>query len=125
MKLSIITEDNLLLIESYRQLLEKISTEKNIPIPKLKELIQQADPIETGSKEYSQFILKLFSRNNIRLPEDSYRVREAIKTFNRIKASLPPEQRVINKFKTLHDLESACEGVENISKTKGELKWNE
>jgi len=107
MKLTLITENN--------QILQQTAEKLKIHIDKLNKLITDADP--TGRK-YKLFILKLLNKNNIRLPEDNYRVKETLNNFRKYQRNL--EFKDILKYDSLHDLEAALEPyIGSVSKKQG------
>lgn len=76
--------------------------------------------VKSVSNDNWKFVLKLWYIDNIKLPEDGSRVRTAIEKFKKFKNQL--ENKDINRYKRLSDLEDALdkdEGITNsISSTK-------
>jgi len=107
MKLTLIIENN--------QILQQTAEKLNISIDQLNKLVVDADP--TGRK-YKNFILKLLNKDNIRLPEDNYRVKETLENFIKYQRNL--EFKDILKYNSLHELETALEPyIGSISKRQG------
>jgi len=107
MKLALIIENN--------QILQQTAAKYNISINELNKLVTDADP--TGRK-YKLFILKLLNKGNIRLPEDSYRVKETLTNFQKYQRNL--DIKDILKYDSLHVLETALEPyLDSVSKRQG------
>jgi len=107
MKLSLIIENN--------QILQQTAEKLGLELDYLNKLVTDADP--TGRK-YRLFILKLLNKNNIRLPEDNYRVKEALNNFIKYQRNLVIKD--ILKYDSLHGLETALEPfLGSISKRQG------
>ena len=107
MKLAIITEA----IQGLQTASEKL----DIPIEQLDQLLTDADP--TGRK-YKSYILKLLLKQNIRLPEDNYRIRKTLENFDKYQRNL--EVKDILKYNSLHELETALEPyLDSVSKRQG------
>jgi len=107
MKLTLITENN--------QILQQTAEKLNISIDELNKLLTDADP--TGRK-YKLFILKLLNKNDIRLPEDNYRIKETLNNFQKYQRNLAIKD--ILKYNSLHELETVLEPVVgSISKRQG------
>jgi len=107
MKLTLITENN--------QILQQTAEKLNISIDELNKLLTDADP--TGRK-YKNYVLKLLLKQNIKLPEDTYRTREALENFIKYQRNL--EVKDILKYNSLHELETTLEPyIGSVSKRQG------
>jgi hypothetical protein len=70
----------------------------------------RADPTEY--KIYVGWILKQMKFKNIRLPEDNPRIRELLMELDEAKRVRPPGIELdINKYRTIHDLSEAMDGM--------------
>ena len=80
--------------------------------------ISRFDPDK--AKKYTQWLVELILKRDIRF-EDLPNVQEVLAKFNQIKARMPQEQRDIQRFKTMADLESALAPF-GLQKSNKEVK---
>ena len=93
--------------------LKIISTELDIPEEKLVASINEIDP----SNKYAEWVLRQIKYKNVRVPEDNYRVKEVISQFKQYQSRL--QQKDLNQYKTIHDVENAIEQFVGTGSKRG------
>jgi hypothetical protein len=102
------------LLETVEDLINTISTRDHISPDEIREIINKY----SVNPKYSQFVIRQWAKNNIRLPEDGPRIKETLTNFHNVKSRLPNKDLL--SYKTLNDLENAIEPlIGSTSKRKG------
>lgn len=90
--------------------LVKAELKLGVPRTHIIRFVNESDP--TINKKYDTWILKQWMFLNVRLPEDSDRVREVLNHFiEQSRKQNSPIESNIFKYRTIHDLERALEEV--------------
>ena len=76
---------------------------------------------ENGGK-YWKWVLNQWYLNKIRLPEDGHRVKETLENFHKSKNRL--QEKDINKYKSLSDIEQVVEPLLGIASSNKTVKIN-
>lgn len=90
-----------LLLETVKDLISKISSDNNISDDMVLQIVNKYSP----NTKFNQFIIRQWAKHNIRLPEDGYRVKEALENFITVRGKL--QNKDLLSYKKLSDLEEA------------------
>jgi hypothetical protein len=104
------------LLETVEDLINTISTKNHISPDEIRNIINNY----SVSPKYSQFVIRQWAKNNIRLPEDGPRIKETLTNFHSVKPRLPNKDLL--SYKTINDLENAIDPlIGSVSKREGGL----
>lgn len=99
--------------------IQKVSKQIDMPEEELVQNLVNIDP----SGKYTQWVLKQIRFKNVRIPEDNYRINQVLQNFTNVKQRL--ENKDINAYKRIHDLESALRPILGTgSKREGAFQVN-
>ena len=106
--------------ENINDLIMKISISTDKTPEEVRSIILSYNP---PNGKYADFIAKLWNNNNIRLPEDGTRLKQALTNFKKYQSRL--QVKDINQYKSLHQLETVLEPFHGTtSKRSGGLGFN-
>lgn len=76
--------------------------------------LEITDNCKSISHKYWKWILKLWYYNKIILPEDKHRIRTALDNFQQVYHQLPPDQKSIDRYNTITELENLVKPILGI-----------
>lgn len=84
------------------------------------DMVHEADPSLTG--EHAAWIIKLYLRNRIRLPEDTQKLKECLTAFSQNKHKYPAELRDLNQYEDFSSLARTIDEHSGLKSKAEELR---